>query len=73
MYRITQVLPPIGGYFFAEKRNSLIFMAIIYVTLVIPPCVLMPMSRINLESVQEKLRKEVSIILAQIHLNHAKF
>ena len=73
MYRYTQALPPFEGYFFAEKRNSLIFMAIIYVTLIIPPCVLMPMSRVNLEIVQEKLRKDVSIILAQIQLKHAKF
>ena len=73
MYRYSQALPQTEGYFFAEKRNALILMAIIYVTLVIPPCVLMPMSRINLEIVQEKLRKEVSIILAQIQFKHAKF
>jgi hypothetical protein len=69
MYRVTQALPPTDGYFFAEKRNSLIFMAIIYVTLVIPPCVLIPMSRINLEIVQEKLRKEVSILSVEHKYN----
>uniref|UniRef100_A0A914D820 Tc1-like transposase DDE domain-containing protein n=1 Tax=Acrobeloides nanus TaxID=290746 RepID=A0A914D820_9BILA len=73
MYRVTQALPPTDGYFFAEKRNSLIFMAIIYVTLVIPPCVLMPMSRINLEIVQEKLRKDVFNITEEFIKSNAIF